>query len=153
VGVQIWNRAYRDWLDQHGDPEGNPAEVAACNATGAIRIFVGRGPEEVDEDKWAGHLGVVVPDAFGQRHALLDLTIVQANRPNFGVVLQPMCLKVTDEFLSGQKPFIGEFNSCLFAYAALPDDHSYKESPAWTVTEGLDGAAHAVLRRLGLADG
>lgn len=148
VAVQVWNPAYKRWFAEHGDPEGNSEAVAACNAAGGLRIFVGKGPVEiVDASKWDGHLVVIVPNAFGEWHALLDLTIVQANRPEWEVVLQPMCLKVRSAFVTGES-FVGEQNGCMFAYKPFPEDESYKDSPAYTITEGLDAAATAVIGKL-----
>lgn len=147
VRVQIWNKAYTDWFQTHGDPEGNPEAVERCNAKGGLRIFVGVG--EDSEGGWPGHLVVILPNAFGDQHALLDFTIVQANQPAFDVVLQPACLKVSSEFVSGEKPFLTGHNGCMLGYKPFPDDESYTETEAWTRTEGLDDAAANVLMRMG----
>jgi hypothetical protein len=45
----------------------------------------------VPEGKWLGHLVVIVSGAFGEQHALLDLTITQADQPEWGLHLQPLC--------------------------------------------------------------
>ena len=104
VGVAIFNKANQDWVKAHGAPA-DEASCRACDAAGSMTIVIGKGTEHlVSEDRWAGHLAVVVPAVFGDRHALLDLTIVQAQRPEWDIVLKPLCLRVRDQVVAGKDP-------------------------------------------------
>lgn len=102
----------------------------------------------VAADRWPGHLVVVVPRVFEDRNALLDLTIVQAHKPEWDISLQPLCLRVNDDFVCGRTPHNGKVNGSLVIYDAYPDDHSYNDDGNWMAIKGLDEAASNVVRRL-----
>lgn len=149
VGVTIFNKAHQDWVKAHGAPT-DEASCRACDAAGSMTIVIGKGAEHmVSEDRWAGHLAVVVPAVFGDRHALLDLTIVQAHRPEWGIVLQPLCLRVRDQFVSGKDPGNFLVNGRLLRYTAYPDDHSYSDTGDLMAIARLEQAAAKILSRLG----
>ena len=144
VGVRIHNRLFRKWVDAHGFPK-DEASAAACDAAGGLDIIVGKGAEGfISADRWAGHLAVVIPNHFGDRHALCDLTIGQANRADWEVDLPPMCLRVSDDFVAGRRPFKTEVKECWIIYEAFPEDHSYSKGNDWLAMEGLDEATSNV---------
>lgn len=147
VRVKIFNRAFQEWVHSNGGPK-HEASAAACEAAGGFAITVGKGAE-VSADQWAGHLAVVVPKCIGDRHALCDLTIEQANRPEWEIELPSlMCLKVNDDFAAGKRPFQFEVNGSLVIYEAFPDDHSYSIGRNWLAIGGIDEAASCVISRL-----
>lgn len=76
VGVKILNPAYREFVKKHGIPK-NEASKTAFNDSGAAAVLLGKDAREVPEGIWPGHLVVIVSGAFGEKHALLDLTITQ----------------------------------------------------------------------------
>ena len=148
VGVRIFNSPYQQWAERHGSPE-DEAAAKACGDYGGAAILLGKGTEGmVPEERWAGHLVVIVPGAFDDRHALLDLTIVQAHKPDWGIELQPLCLRVSDQFVSGRIPYKGRVNGSLLIYDAYPNDHSYNDDGDWMAITGLDEATSSVVRRL-----
>jgi hypothetical protein len=99
VGVKILNRAYLEFVQKHGVPR-DEASKMAFNDSGAAALLLGKDAPEVPEGYWPGHLVVVVSHAFAEKHALLDPTITQADRPALGINLQPLCLPVNDDFVS-----------------------------------------------------
>ena len=146
VGVRLINEAFRRYVDAHGMPH-DEAGGKACYDAGGPTIILGKDAPEVPEENWTGHLVVIVPDAFGEKHALLDPTITQANWPEFGIVLPSLCLKVTEDFVLGGRPANFEINKTLLIYSAYPDDRSYNDHGDCMKKEGLDEAASIVLRR------
>jgi len=148
VAVRIHNPAVRRWIEKNGAPQ-DEASVKACNDAGGLTIAIGKGTEDMIPDgRWAGHLVIVVPNLFDDRHAMLDLTIIQAHRPEWGIHLQPICTRVDDLFVAGARNFPIEVNEAIVIYRAHPDDRSYNDHRDWMSTEGLDQAAANVLARL-----
>lgn len=148
VGVQIINEAAYRFIEANGYPE-TEESIKAFNDAGAATVVLGRDAPEVPEGRWRGHLAVIVPHAFGEKHAIIDPTTPQVNWPEFGIELPPMCLKVRDEFLEGKRPaFFAPFNTRI-QYTAYPDDHSYNDHGDTMEKEGFDVAVSEVLKRLG----
>lgn len=150
VNVRIINEAYRKYVETYGEPT-NEATGKACDDAGGARINLGKDSEdlgEVPEGNWPGHLTVIVPKAFGDRHALIDPSITQANWPEYGIVLPPVCLKVTDDFVAGQRPAPFEVNKTLLIYDAYPKDDSYNRDGDCMNKDGIETAVAIVLKRL-----
>ena len=72
--------------------------------------------KKVRKGMWPGHLVVIVPFAYGKLHAMIDMTIEQANRPKRGIVLAPLCVRVTDEFVLRRQPAAFTSNKSLLVY-------------------------------------
>ncbi|MCE9546391.1 MAG: hypothetical protein K8T25_12850 [Planctomycetia bacterium] len=70
------------------------------------------------------------------------------NWPEFGIVLPPACLKVTQEFVLGVRSANFEINKTLLIYKAYPDDRTYNDHSDCMKAGGLDEAAAIVLRRM-----
>lgn len=148
VGVRIFNSAYQRWVESHGAVKDDAAAEACADAGGAM-ILLGKGTDGmVPETRWPGHLVVVVPRAFGERHAALDLTIVQAHKPEWNITLRPLAIAVRDPFVSGVAPHKVIVNGALLIYDAYPEDHSYNEDGKWLEIRGIEEAADAVIKRL-----
>ena len=147
VGVKILNPAYREFVKKHGIPK-NEASKVAFNASGAAAVLLGKDAPEVPEGIWPGHLVVIVSGAFGEKRALLDPTITQADKPDWGIHLQPLCLAVSDDFVSGRRPVNFEVNGMLLTYRAYPDDHSYGDWSHFMAREDIERAASEVVSRL-----
>jgi len=124
VDVQIHNAAFLTWVGEHGIPDDDES-ADASNDAGGCTICIGKNAEGLD-DGWPGHLVVIVPNMFGEHHLLLDPTLKQADRPEFGIVLQLICSGVTNDFVRGVEPFqISNMNGSLVRYDAYPDEHTY----------------------------
>ena len=148
VGVKISNPAYQEFVKKHGVPK-NEASKTAFNHSGAAAVLLGKDAPEVPEGKWPGHLVVIISGAFGEKHALLDLTITQADKPDWGIHLKPLCLAVSDDFVSGRRPAEFEVNGSLLRYTSYPNDHSYGDWSHFMAREDIDRAASEVVSRLG----
>ena len=147
VGVHAYNQAWVEFVDEHGWPN-DDASRQACNDSGAAVSKVGKAAPAVEEGNWWGHLVVVVPSVVDGGNILIDASIMQANQPSFGIVFSPLLLRVTDDFVSGQKPATFEIDNMNVIYESHPDDRSFEITPAWKSAEGLDQAAALVVDRL-----
>lgn len=94
-------------------------------------IGLGSGPEGPGRGQWDGHLAVIIPQQFGDRHALCDLTLPQADKPDWGINLCPLLLRVSDSFVNGSASFKAPVKGSLVTYWAFPNDHSFDATPAW----------------------
>ena len=149
VHARVLNPPFTAWVKARGYPK-NPTELAECEAQGgAIVGLGGKLDESLLADQWPGHAVVITPGAFGDRHALLDVTITQANKQEWGIELPPLLARVGDEFVRGEKEFKADVNSSLVVYKALPDDGSYQASVLWTDTSRWKSAAERAIAALG----
>jgi hypothetical protein len=95
-----------------------------------------------------GHLVVIVSGAFGEKHALLDLTINQADKRDWGIHLNPLCLPVSDDFASGRRPADFDIKGSLLRYTSFPDDDSVGDSTHFMAKVDIDQAASEVVSRM-----
>jgi hypothetical protein len=58
-------------------------------------------------------LAVVAPNVFDDRHALCDLTVTQAHKPEWGIHVSPMIVRVPESFVKGQTEFKAAANGSL----------------------------------------
>lgn len=79
-----------------------------------------------NDSKWAGHLVIVSGDR------MLDPTIPQANRPHWGIRVEPLVAEAPASFLEGRQRLVLTTNGVVLKYQAWPDDESYKFYPDWT---------------------
>lgn len=148
VRATILNPALAAWVKANGFPR-DPESQDRCEAAGGRMIGLGIGPTEaMPVGRWAGHLVVVVPNLFGDRHAISDITITQACKPDWGIDFLPILLRVPDTFVKGQTEFKAPANGSLIVYMAFPDDHSYEGSSHWTDRDRWASAADRVVASL-----
>jgi hypothetical protein len=146
--VTIHNHAYLKWVEAHGESETEAAK-RACDDAGAMTVVVGKHPECIeDEDNWPGHLTVIVPKVFLSRHAMLDLTIVQASKPEWGIVLGPFRIQASDRFVTGQCLLAFNAGRSKLIYEAYPDDHSYQDDGDLMAIDDLDRVAANIIQRM-----
>ena len=119
-------------------------------ALGGRGIALGTGREDlVPSNKWFGHMAVIVPNHFEDRHAMLDLTVTQAHKPEWGINLVPMIVRVPDSFIQGQTEFkAGAYGGSMIIYMGFPDDHSYRDSNLWKDQSPYDRIADRVVAGL-----
>jgi hypothetical protein len=126
VEVQILNPI----ATRSAERAGWVAEAAKAEE-GSFGVSIGAQGAEVGPDNWAGHLVVILPNFLGDRHMLLDTTIMQANKQGTGINLPAIFATVRDDFTSGAKVRKLAANDCTVMYKARPDDHSYKQGGNW----------------------
>lgn len=149
VDVAVFNDAAQKHLNTHGMPKGDEG-YKLFNEAGCMLLMIGMGSTTTLDGKegWDGHLVVVVPKLNGDRHAVIDLTIVQLDMPHWNVSMQPMGSGVGDAFVSGASPSIFKRDGLTFQYQARPDDHSYAEDRELFEIEGLERAALNIIKNL-----
>jgi hypothetical protein len=144
VRLEIMNAAMHAYVATHGRP--GPHETnAELASSGALCSTVGN-PLGSD---WAGHMGIVVPDYFDERHAFMDLTLMQANVPERGIQTGPVCVEAPQRFVDGIDLLPVSAYGCHLTYEAFPADHGYDEGTNWMKMRGLDRAVQMVIDRLG----
>ena len=148
VRAQILNPSFTKWVKQFGFPT-DPASQEKCDQAGGRLIGLGSGkPKEMPKGVWAGHACVIIPGLFGDKHAMSDVTITQACKSDWGVELPPLFVRVSEEFVRGEKEFKGDVNGCLVIYKAFPDDHEFEIGPLWTDKGRITAIADKVISSL-----
>ena len=115
---------------------GIPDEAARIQweADGCRGVAIGVETPTMTAGKWAGHLAVVIRNQFGDRHAVLDLTLPQANKPEWGINLATGALRVSDSFVTGAAEYKAVIGGSLLVYKAFPTDSTYMAAPVWQDT-------------------
>ena len=132
VWVKILNPALIAWSEEHGFPS-TREEVRRSDKARGSTIWLGILPpgRSMPNGAWVGHIAVVVPNAFGDRHALCDITITQINKPDWGIELPLLVIRVPEDFVKGERGFSVDVNGCRLNYMALPNDQEFKNFSAW----------------------
>lgn len=147
VCVEVRNPALMNWIKEHGEPN-DEASAVASNEAGAAIVVIGHRELSVSDDKWwAGHVVVIVPNAYGEKHAMLDLTIARPEQVEEGIHLGPIVAPVSDAFVTGEKLYRFMANGSELQYESFPDDHSYDDSGAWELTEDVQIAVQSIAER------
>jgi hypothetical protein len=89
---------------------------------GSYSVGIGFGVQQ--PNKWAGHLVVLIEKQF-----VLDLSIDQANRPQYNIILEPFCVEIDEKFLSGS-PKVFKLKECIVRMDVLTNN-DYILSPDW----------------------
>jgi hypothetical protein len=131
VRVEILNAAYVAAVKELGRPFSDLAEAKEWQRSKGVYSY-GFGTAE-SPGRWPGHLVVVI-----RQRALLDLTIAQADHPEYGIVLEPIFAEVSGRFLNGLEPAVILNNGCEVRYHCRPADRSYEETPNWRNRECIE---------------
>jgi hypothetical protein len=108
---------------------------------GAWLVNVGDPTTPIKPGRWAGHVAVL----SGTR--LIDASIDQANRPEHGIVLEPVAFDVPPHFLSpGGIAHWTTPNGIHLQYIHHPDNRSYRSTPNWRDAHELVRLARAGMR-------
>jgi len=132
-----------EYIKRRGQP-GPTESNAELVESGALEIFIGN----AHGSEWSGHMAIVIPNYFGGSHALIDLTAAQGDVPERGILLKPLCLEVSDDFVQGSQPHYQAVGECHLIYRAYPNDHNYDTGNNWLAMPGLDRAVLMVRQRL-----
>jgi hypothetical protein len=117
---------YQRWVEESG------CWWLTCGANG-----------EPEPGRWPGHVVVVAWKAV-----LIDLTLPQASRPQRGIVLPPVAVRVWPEVLTGDDPRVLNVNGCELLYQARTEDRSFMCGPDWCRREPHREVVRAILRRV-----
>lgn len=146
VRARVLNRALVNWIETHLGPH-SVGETLVCDDNEAIEMKLGNESAGTG-GRWGGHLTVVIPHYFLERHALLDITIGQVNRPEFGVLLPPLCVTIDDDVINGMRVAMIDVEGCLVIYQAFPHDHTYGDWHRIISTSQIRDATRSICQRL-----
>lgn len=121
---------FNEPLANHIQNDGFPTEQQVQQWTkedGSYSVGIGVGTQL--PNKWAGHLVVLV-----ERQLLLDLSLDQATRPQYNMFLNPLCVEVDEQFLSGS-PIVFKVEQCVVRFDVLTGNKGYTSSPDWLFAE------------------
>ena len=148
VRVTIYTAQTYEWIKRHGIPK-NEADWERFTKAGCVHAYIGYTPTQMlPENHWPGHLAVVVPNLFGDRHGLADFSIVQANRPELGIRLTPLLLEVPREFLIGTVRASTKIQDCYLFYEAFPGDTTFNEQGHWEQSATIRVLASQIFEHL-----
>jgi len=78
----------------------------------------------------------------------VDLTITQANRPELGIDLVPVVLKVPKAFIEGRHVIETTILDCRVIYEAFPNDQSFNTRGYWNNSSTIAELAARIVERL-----
>lgn len=133
VYVSVGNPAFARLVKTHGyPPETDYARL--CEKYNAKSIKLG-GAGASSLPGWPHHLVAIIEGHEG--HLLYDLSIDQADVWLSGTEISPAPIPCDDGFLAGRRKLeLVTPSGCYLRYQALPDEMSYRQTPAWTAGVG-----------------
>lgn len=127
VQAVAFNRPVWEWAVAHGR---FPLVGSEDYPEDGYGIGVGVGPENTEDGVgWNGHLVVIA-----ERRWLLDFSIDQMSRPQFGLTIsEPVIIEVGEKFLRsrGDVAAVTWTGESVIQYATAPEKQDYKNSPNW----------------------
>lgn len=129
VTCVVTNRPLWEFADAHGYwPELGTEEYPIDGYAVGVGLASRRGPVP---EVWPGHLVVIA-----ERKWLLDFSLDQANRPDYGMeVGAPVVISVDEAFLRGscEKAFlVVQKDNARLHYQTRMHDRSYRDTAGWT---------------------
>jgi len=91
---------------------------------------------------WAGHLVLLV-----EKKILIDLSIDQANRPQYNMKFDPFSVEVDNQFLRGI-PKVFKHNGCVIRIDVLPNNMGYITSPDWIFVDRRKKTVDNIIRAI-----
>lgn len=123
VRAMVFNKPFVARIEKTGIfPQGDEIKTWT-DEDGSYSLGIGVGTQQ--PGKWAGHLVVLVEKAY-----LVDLSVDQASRPQYGMTFEPFAIKVENSFFSGT-PLVFGYNDCTFRYDVIASNLAYQASPDW----------------------
>jgi hypothetical protein len=145
VKPRIFNPRFTVRLEKEPVPS-TPEIMKEWTSDGCAMVAIGHG--QGSSEQWPAHLVVVIPKALKGKDAICDLTIIQAEKPEWGIQLEPILVGVRETFINGSQDFGVTINGSRIIYRAFPDDTSFKQTPIWKNKSWRDEIAKRVLKRL-----
>jgi hypothetical protein len=132
VSVVIFNPPYLARVRAGGAVATREEIVALFDVDGSWTVGVGT-PGEERPGRYAGHLVAGFPAAG--RYWVMDLSLGQANRPQYGINLGPQLVGLPADFTAGRGRSWGVINGSAVGYAPAPEATGYLASPDWVRRE------------------
>lgn len=127
VEVQIYNPAFVACVERKGGfPESAEEGQRWTDEHGArIMLLQKSDPEHIS------HLVGILRDASGKA-IMIDGSLDQSTRPQYGMELAPFAMHVSDEFVNGVAPLaFFTKTGCAIKYKAFPDNKDFATTPDW----------------------
>lgn len=158
VEVCLYNQAWHDKAEALGRFPQSEEEAQDWVRAGCWSVGIGLGyPDErgapfgknPDKPRYNGHLVAIVERAF-----IVDISLPQANRPEHGIVVEPLVLKIAKRsFLHGTSREVGGVKiddnpPVWISYEPYASERSYRNTPDWQRGGDLPELRDAVTARL-----
>lgn len=144
VKTMIFNQPFVARLERTGVFPNSEQEIAEWTvADGSYSVGIGFGPPQ--SGKWAGHLV-----AIAEREYLIDISVDQACRPFYGMIFNPITVRINEEFLAGKSCIVFNYNGCVFRYDAFPNNLSFQLSPDWTLQNRRQNIVQSIFSEMEL---
>jgi hypothetical protein len=136
VEATVYNEPFAQHIAESGL---NPSHkiVERLGEEGGRYVVLGARTKKKDEesDDWSGHL-VAVLRAKKKPPTVVDLTIQQATRATYGIVIKdPLVFTAPAGFLNGSSVSLGQMftsgGQVCFVYRALPLDTGFRNTVDW----------------------
>lgn len=138
VQVMIFNKKFVEHAERVGRlPIGNELE-SWSKEDSSYSVAIGLGGDPLP-GKWPGHLVILAEKSY-----LIDLSIDQANRPEYGMVFEPIFCKISNSFFS--EPMLFSYADCIFRYDAKPNNLGFLSSPDWMIASRRQNILHSYSR-------
>jgi hypothetical protein len=145
VKPRILNPEFTKRLSDEPFPQ-TPDLLAIWKDEGCFMVAIGNNTDS--KSQWNAHLVTVIPKALKGRDAICDLTITQANVPDWGIELAPVMVGASDLFTQGKEALAVTINSCRIIYMAFPEDRSFEQTLLWKPNDKREYIVKRVLAKL-----
>lgn len=127
--LTVLNGAGQAWSKEHGRLPQSQAEIDDWNTRKGKLIQIRSDDSPKDANGYCGHV-VTLCEIDGAMR-LIDLTLDQCDRPEFGIALPPLLANVDEDFWEGDKPASYDIDDCYVGYVAYPYKRDFIESVGW----------------------
>jgi len=150
VEVMIFNAPWvQRAIREHRMPQGTAEITRWTDECGAYSVGVGIPPGRAIDEKrrrptdgkpWYGHLVSITEYGL-----MVDWSLDQASRPEYGIRLVPRVSTVPPDFVNGREPrLVQQDGETMLIYSARVADRTYQRSVDW---RGRDAAVQATIFR------
>lgn len=135
-------RVYNPLYTQKMRPPENDEEANKWLEEGCWSVILGDlVPKAVN--KWPGHLVAIINDA-----CIMDLTIVQAYRPDKNVIVNPVFAEINEAFIQGDLQRGVTNNDCLIVYQGIPYNQDWLKAKDWSNKKAVEDIEKDILQEI-----
>lgn len=144
--ANIRNKAALAFIEKHDGPAlvtDPPEKLAEWENVKAK--WIGIGYETHQEGGYRGHLVTIAK--YHEQDVLIDLTLNQADRPDYGIIVPAIIAEATPEFITGSKSLNLSLNDEFHVwYNAEVSRDDFIDTPAWKHTKQRQPTVRAIIR-------
>jgi hypothetical protein len=137
-------RVYNPMYTQKLRPPENDEEANKWLDEGCWSVILGDLVPKA-ANKWPGHLVAIINDV-----CIMDLTIVQAYRPDKNLMVNPVFAEVNEAFIQGDIQRGVTNNDCLIVYQAVPYNQDWLKAKDWIDKKALENIEKDILEEIRL---